>query len=583
MGLPVWFRIAVILLALSLTLASARRGGGSRRLSKLTAVPRRKTRGRRPPRRGNRGGRRRKPLRRRRPSRRRKPRAPRPPPGPPPPHGHPHPPPHGHPHEDSLPHCKSQKFSSNNKPRVEADCLWEDCACDKKSPYSRVDGVCNNLQHPYQGAAGAPFERLMGPNYEASKRGARNSDIKSRLPSPREVSKALIRGFKEKHDGEGSSPLRENTNRTMFAAMFFAWTLFDGGALLEEKRERDCCELGSLSNSQCGSYDVLDIADDYPLEECSLNSFEEANICCPEGTFGVGCAVSCESGHVCVPERGGLGRCRPSCSDGSDCSRGPADCYRDTDKGADICFCPFGTVQDKEVTEELSCLTKCSETVPCPCEDDNAECDLMCVPVSLPTDINAQASLQGVCREMAVPADQDDPAFCKGRNNLLVLVDDVKSCACPLGHYKLNIDSAPSGFDCYKPCTTREDCPEIPEISYQCNYAKRFNAKVCVPQQKCESNDECPGNKAEYEYEYCQRVQDICHPPCSNDFYKHCKMRGALCYVTEHLKDQCYCAYKAKDDGTCLCRENENDCPPDDDSFTYDCSQAGICVASAIE
>jgi len=387
------------------------------------------------------------------------------------------------------------------------------------------------------------------------------------------VSKALIRGFKEKQDGEGSSPLRVNTNRTMFAAMFFAWTLFDGGALLEEKREQDCCAHGSLSNSQCGSYDVLDIADDYPPQECSLNLFEEANICCPGGTFGVGCEVSCASGNVCVPERGGLGRCRPSCRDESGCSGGPADCYRDTDKDADICFCPFGTVQDEGVTDAVSCLTKCSETVPCPsCEDDdNADCDMVCVPMSLPTAVDAQASLQGVCRE------KGDPASCMGRNNLVVKglqVGDDDICACPLGFYKLNIDSAEDGFDCYEPCTIKERCWDELGIPYQCNYAKRFDAKVCVPQQTCTENADCLGYSRAAAFEYCQLVKGICHPPCSDDETEHCLMRGALCYVTEHLKDQCYCAYKAQDDGTCLCR-NDGDCPPGNH---FDCVD-NICVS----
>merc|ERR1719334_1414705 len=354
--------------------------------------------------------------------------------------------------------------------------------------------------------------------------------------------------------------------------MFFAWTLFDGGELLQEKREKDCCEHGPKSNNECGSYDVLDISDDYPPQECSLNSFEEANICCPDGTFGVDCAVSCGVGRVCVPERGGLGSCRPSCVDKSLCNGAPQDCYRDTDKGEDTCFCPFGTVQDPG-DPPVKCLTQCSETVPCRCEDDNPNCGLVCVPNSAPTEFNAQASLQGVCQKYNERA----IGVCSnGRNGLNVagqLYGERFTCACPLGHYKLEIDiqgrlNDKSTFDCYQPCTSREDCPN--DKSYKCNYAKRFDAKVCVPQEKCESNINCPRYNSVF-YEYCQLSLGICHPPCGNEMYEHCKKRGALCYKNEYLKDQCYCAREAEDDGTCKCEDTE-DCPPN-----QGCDRAGFC------
>jgi peroxidase len=57
--------------------------------------------------------------------------------------------------------------------------------------YRRVDGLCNNLQHPTWGAANTPFQRLIGPLYSDSISSPRISVTGHDLPLSRVVSRTI--------------------------------------------------------------------------------------------------------------------------------------------------------------------------------------------------------------------------------------------------------------------------------------------------------------------------------------------------------------------------------------------------------
>merc|ERR1719430_1968660 len=63
--------------------------------------------------------------------------------------------------------------------------------CDEVERYRSFDGTCNNLQNPNFGAAFTPFLRFMDPEYEGDLHLPRGGRDPSRLPSPREVSRAV--------------------------------------------------------------------------------------------------------------------------------------------------------------------------------------------------------------------------------------------------------------------------------------------------------------------------------------------------------------------------------------------------------
>jgi peroxidase len=57
--------------------------------------------------------------------------------------------------------------------------------------YRRVDGLCNNLEHPTWGAAHTPFQRLIGPLYADSISAPRISVTGHDLPLSRVVSRTI--------------------------------------------------------------------------------------------------------------------------------------------------------------------------------------------------------------------------------------------------------------------------------------------------------------------------------------------------------------------------------------------------------
>lgn len=57
--------------------------------------------------------------------------------------------------------------------------------------YRRVDGLCNNLEHPTWGAANTPFQRLIGPLYADSIGSPRISVTGHDLPLSRVVSRTI--------------------------------------------------------------------------------------------------------------------------------------------------------------------------------------------------------------------------------------------------------------------------------------------------------------------------------------------------------------------------------------------------------
>lgn len=50
-------------------------------------------------------------------------------------------------------------------PEVPESCLNPNKQCDASYPYRSMDGTCNNLQHPYWGAAFTPLTRLVPAAY----------------------------------------------------------------------------------------------------------------------------------------------------------------------------------------------------------------------------------------------------------------------------------------------------------------------------------------------------------------------------------------------------------------------------------
>uniref|UniRef100_A0AC35U6H3 Peroxidase mlt-7 n=1 Tax=Rhabditophanes sp. KR3021 TaxID=114890 RepID=A0AC35U6H3_9BILA len=71
----------------------------------------------------------------------------------------------------------------------------DDTNCERNQCYNMyfrtMDGSCNNLEKPLQGASYRPYNRLLPPEYDDGL-GAPISSIKHFLPSPREVNKQLL-------------------------------------------------------------------------------------------------------------------------------------------------------------------------------------------------------------------------------------------------------------------------------------------------------------------------------------------------------------------------------------------------------
>jgi len=100
--------------------------------------------------------------------------------------------------------------------------------CDVDERYRSFDGTCNNLQNPNFGAAFTPFLRFMDPEYEGDLHLPRGGRDPSRLPGPREVSRAV-------HQFE----LSGNSSVTQLLMMFGEF--LDHDIALVSMPEFDCC------------------------------------------------------------------------------------------------------------------------------------------------------------------------------------------------------------------------------------------------------------------------------------------------------------------------------------------------------
>ncbi|XP_068216519.1 peroxidase-like isoform X2 [Palaemon carinicauda] len=87
--------------------------------------------------------------------------------------------------------------------------------CSEKEPYRRIDGSCNNIEHPTWGKAMSPFVRFHYPAYENgidTMRGEGRTGVR-RLPSPRTVSYNL-------------QSIRENPPHSAVTLMVMQWGQF---------------------------------------------------------------------------------------------------------------------------------------------------------------------------------------------------------------------------------------------------------------------------------------------------------------------------------------------------------------------
>jgi len=407
-------------------------------------------------------------------------------------------------------------------PEIQPHCDHVKCACDKDSKYSRVDGVCNNLQEPYLGAVGTEFDRLLGPSNYVTRLGSGNSFIKDTLPNPRELSLSLLTGVAE---GAAHPTLNVDTNHTMMAAMFYAFTMFDM-SYIPKVDNLDCCG-ANAGNDECLDYEVLNtmtMAATTPT--CEYDGFTEANVCCEPGAWGDMCEEGCGMNEICVPDRGGLGRCKDSQCDNAAVNCADMDCYRDATNMEDVCFCAFGSVLDG-----TTCVEECTS---------NADCagGQVCIP--------DESLTGGLCRTTTVAA------TCGVNGIQWTDAALMAQCSCPVGH----ISTDASSFRCYEFCTTDADCPNS-----ACEHFKPFAAKVCtIPDETCTIATDCDGGTAVCSTDgVCLCTVDAdcdgdevcldtdldgegeCRQACSTADAAVCTARTAECGMTELLKPFCYC------------------------------------------
>ncbi|XP_064121849.1 peroxidase-like isoform X1 [Macrobrachium nipponense] len=148
--------------------------------------------------------------------------------------------------------------------------------CSEKEPYRRMDGSCNNLEHPTRGKSMIPFVRYHYPAYENgidSMRGEGRTGVR-RLPSPRTISYNL-------------QTIRENPPHSGVTLMVMQWgqfldhdITFTAETQIKKVKRRSALRGSSLTRLltdpdqdelSCPSHSEGEDLDTVPLE------------CCPNG------------------------------------------------------------------------------------------------------------------------------------------------------------------------------------------------------------------------------------------------------------------------------------------------------------
>ncbi|KAL1488619.1 hypothetical protein ABEB36_014422 [Hypothenemus hampei] len=137
------------------------------------------------------------------------------------------------------------------KPPSHKECeLEEDSVLCPPSKFRAPNGECNNVRHPSWGTRGAPFLRLVDPDYADGKFQPRSSSLSKPLPNPLDVAATLQTIPSHSHES--------------VTALLGAWSelLLHDLAMTGNLKSYDCCSdnsnhpecYGRLGNGQCKDY-----------------------------------------------------------------------------------------------------------------------------------------------------------------------------------------------------------------------------------------------------------------------------------------------------------------------------------------
>ncbi|XP_060521832.1 myeloperoxidase-like [Cylas formicarius] len=136
-------------------------------------------------------------------------------------------------------HTKSPSFPNDIQPRISPDeCPFRDHArCPLASKRFRTpNGICNNVDQPWRGAAMVPLQRFLPPAYQDGIQSIKRSILGHQLPSPREISTKIHRD--------------KNVELESVTLMFMQWGQFIDHDLVSVVKSRSfngsiprCCDM----------------------------------------------------------------------------------------------------------------------------------------------------------------------------------------------------------------------------------------------------------------------------------------------------------------------------------------------------
>ncbi|KZC13921.1 Peroxidasin [Dufourea novaeangliae] len=150
------------------------------------------------------------------------------------------------------------KARFQNRPEVgDAPCrIKPDRPCPP-SKYRTPSGVCNNVRHPVWGSRGAPFLKVLPPDYSDGVAAPRQSQTGSVLPTPTEVVQTIIRHLDPEPDA--------HEGLTSFSGVWSELVLQDIARMVHpagqpslccstKARHPECYEVRDEQNGGCKSY-----------------------------------------------------------------------------------------------------------------------------------------------------------------------------------------------------------------------------------------------------------------------------------------------------------------------------------------
>ncbi|XP_066153356.1 uncharacterized protein [Euwallacea fornicatus] len=142
--------------------------------------------------------------------------------------------------EDLRPKVKlALKAETGQSPSVKECEQEQDSVTCPPSKFRSASAECNNVRHPSWGTRGAPFLRLVAPDYADGKSSPRQSGTSQRLPNPLEVSAILQ-----------SIPAQSHESVT---SLLGAWSelLLHDLAMTGNLKNQDCCSDNAPAHPEC--------------------------------------------------------------------------------------------------------------------------------------------------------------------------------------------------------------------------------------------------------------------------------------------------------------------------------------------